>query len=407
MIEQQCDVNGISIKYKTKSRKYDTTHLVVVFSGFGGGNEFTYDFVNALQECPANILWIKDDFHDHCAYYMCRNMNFEIETAVHKFINEKLSELNLTKEQCTLAGFSKGGTAALYFGIKYQFKNIVSTVPQFNIGTYASENWPIVAEHMLGDVSVSNLEEINGILPKAIKNDNNYDKNIYLLTSESDIQYLSEIQPNLHTLIKYKNFNLLLSKSILVREHNQVTAHHAPLILGILYSLSQGATPIYGYTELSGDKESLPSKPSKEPLAILKKIKVDRGNLFVEGISILRGLSCKDYKDIDVKLCLSSDSGETIIDLAKTHRPSLTRQLYDGTYVNYDKGWFCTLAFKGISINLIPDGKHSLSIIISCQGVTKKSDMTVDTQNDNKPLTNTSGIKSFSENGKVYLYKNQ
>lgn len=406
VIEKHCVIDGINIKYKFKPRKYDTTHLVVVFSGFGGSGEFTYDFENALQDCPAHVLWIKDDFDKHCAYYICRDLKFDIENAVHKFIEEKLSELELTKDQCTLAGFSKGGSAALYFGAKFQFRNVISTVPQFNIGTYITKSWPKVAEHILGVVSDSNIEFLNKLLPEIIRNDNNYNKNIYLITSEADVQYMSEIQPNLHTLLKYKNFNLLLSKSILVREHNQVTAHHSPLILGILYSLSQGATPVYGYTELLGDKFSKPNKPCLTPLTILKKIRVENNNLFVEGISILRGLSCKDYKDIDVKLCFDSEKGETIIDLAKTHRPSLTRQLYDGNFVNYDKGWFCTLAFKGINISLIPDGKYTLSIIINCQGVIKKNALDVDIQNSNRILTNSFGVKSFTENGKVFLHKN-
>jgi hypothetical protein len=122
MIEQIKFINDVEIKFKIKPRKYDTQHLIVIFSGFGSSGEFTYDFENALMDCPASILWIKDDFEGHCTYYTCLGMDFKIEKAINIFIDETLNSLNLMKSQCTVAGFSKGGTAAIYYGVKYNYK---------------------------------------------------------------------------------------------------------------------------------------------------------------------------------------------------------------------------------------------------------------------------------------------
>lgn len=405
MLEKKCLIDGIEIKYKMKDRKYDTKHMVIVFSGFGSSGEFTYDLENALQDCSAHVLWIKDDFKNHCTYYMCQDMDFCVEDAVHNFILERLQELNITKDQCTLMGCSKGGTAALYFGIKFQFKNILSSVPQFHVGSYINTGWPTIAKHMMGEVSDKNIEKLDMCLIKEIQSDKNLDKNIYLLTSKSDIQYPSEIEPNLSSFIKYKNFNLLLSTSILVREHNQVTGHHLPLILGIIYSLSQGATPHYGYAELGGDKLSVPESPSAEPLTILKSISIKNNRIYPEGISILRGLSCKDYKDIVIKLSFESKKTTQEITLAKGNKPALTRLLYKDNYVNYDKGWFCTPAFGGFDSNIITIGEHQLFITVTCQGITKKNMLTVDAVKNNKVLAEQDGLKIFSKDSKVFIHK--
>lgn len=406
VLEQKYTIDDITIKYKQKNRKYDTKHLIVVFSGFGSVGEFTYDLENVLQDCPAHVLWIKDDFNDHCSYYLCQGMDFHIEDVVNNFILKKLKELNLTKEDCTLIGCSKGGTAALYFGIKFQFKNILSSVPQFYIGSYIKKGWPAIASHMMGDVSNQHVERLNDILPKLINSDNNLDKNIYLLTSKADTQYYSEIEPNLSSFIKYKNFNLLLSKSILVREHNQVTGHHLPLILGIIYSLSQGATPHYGYSELGGDEYSSPISPSAEPLTVLKTVSIKNNRIYPEGISILRGLSCQDYKDIIIKLLFVTEVTTQEITLAKGHKPALTRLLYKDNYVNYDKGWFCTPSFGGFDSDIIANGEYQLFITVTCQGITKKNPLTVDAIKNNKVLAEQSGIKIYSRDSKVFLQKN-
>lgn len=79
MSEQIEIINGVQIKYRYKKRKYDTQHMIFIFSGFGGAGMFTWDFANALQDCPAHVVWIKDDFHNACTYYLCHNNDFYVE----------------------------------------------------------------------------------------------------------------------------------------------------------------------------------------------------------------------------------------------------------------------------------------------------------------------------------------
>ena len=81
-------IEGVDIYYKFKPRKHDCNHLIIIFSGFGGERGVTYDFENALDHCPAHIIWIKDYFKGACSYYWCVEMDFQYENAISKFIDK-------------------------------------------------------------------------------------------------------------------------------------------------------------------------------------------------------------------------------------------------------------------------------------------------------------------------------
>jgi hypothetical protein len=376
MLEKISVIDDIKIKYKFKPRKYDTRHLIIVFSGFGSNTEFTYDFENALQISSANILWIKDDFDNHCSYYICKNSKFNIEHAVLKLITHTLNNLKLSKSECTLVGFSKGGSAALYYGLKYDFQNILITVPQMHIADYIAKDWPETAKHMIGeDLLQTNHDALNSILPNLLNTDKNLNKNIYLLTSKADTQYKTDIEPHLGGFIKYSNMNLLISESVLVRAHNQVTSHHSQLLLGILFSLTSNAIPKFGFVTLKGDEPAQPiiDPALQTPHIELKNLKISDKLLFIEGIGVIKNVSCANWNDINYNLIFRSDNlNDIILGLAKNNRPSLTRDLYDSQLVNYDKGWFCTLRNKGLDISRIPAGVYQLFLHINAQGVEKE-----------------------------------
>ncbi|WP_410951973.1 hypothetical protein [Pseudomonas sp. S1(2024)] len=371
MKELEFKYKDLSVKYKFKPRKHDIRHLIVVFSGFGAVSEFTYDFENALQDCPANVLWIKDDFGDHCSYYILKDNDLGPEHAVQGLINHTLQSLELDKTQCTLAGFSKGGSAALYHGLKYNFKNIVSTVPQMNIASYVINNWPQTASNMFGSHIADATLGFDDELPNLLKFDCNLNKNIYLLTSEADIQYPTEIEPFKGEFLKYDNFNFFLSRSVLVRAHNQVTGHHSSLLISIFYSLANNTAPRYGYCELSGDQidESRKTEIGK-PIVYLKTFTIKNSRLFLDGAGVLKHVPSDNWKDVKFQLVLTdSEASKTLrIDLAKDHRPSLTREYYSESFTSYDKSWFCTMKHEGIDLSTIPQGKYQCSLRIIMSG---------------------------------------
>ncbi|MCU0816105.1 MAG: hypothetical protein MUF74_06410 [Cypionkella sp.] len=366
--EMRTVVSGIEITWRSKPARLDAAHLVVVFSGFGAQSEFTYDFIGALDHCPADVIWIKDSFHGRASYYSSGSNPDYVADAVNDFIEEKLNTLGLSKQMCTLLGASKGGSAALMYGLRYDYKNIIASVPQLRPGLYIQQYWPEIYKHILGPEESNDIEEFDlRIISCASKCA--ADKNIYLLTSEIDTQYLDQIHPYLDVFSRFENFNLVYVESQLVNAHNQITSYATPLILGLLNSLSMGFAPegISGRT--SAKHLSPPTKKSGAPIVDLRAARFEADRFILEGVGALRGFSCKEWRDIDYKLILRAGVTQFTIPLAKDHRAALTRELFDGSLVFYDKAWFCTPKHKGIDISHVPSGTYQMFIEIRCAGV--------------------------------------
>lgn len=297
-------------------------------------------------------------------------MDFKIEDAIKEFMMLKIKERNLLLSQVTVTGYSKGGSAALYYGLSMGIKNIVSTVPQMKIGSYVVNNWKDVATHMMGEsYQKSHISYLDNLLVRLLKQERDFNRNIYLLTSEADIQYNSEVRPYLADFIKYENFNLLKSFSVFVREYNQVTSHHTALLLSIYYALASEAVPKFNKGEVNFfGSQPCPKLDTKEKQTFIdvRKVGFNEHVLFIEGVAIIRGVNLQEYSDINYQLILKDQKSkkEYIKALAETHKPHLTRELFDGNFVVYDKGWFTTYQYKGIDISDIPKGCYQLSLNI-------------------------------------------
>lgn len=127
------------IKYmfvRKKSKK-----LVVVFSGFASRkNNPTYNMVKTLNGVKINKLFILDDFgyEKKGSYYLGENGEFFVPKLVSDLINEIKKNQNIEEIFCV--GSSKGGSAAIYFGLKHNVDHIIAGAPQYFIGNYLSSN---------------------------------------------------------------------------------------------------------------------------------------------------------------------------------------------------------------------------------------------------------------------------
>ncbi|WP_277977487.1 hypothetical protein [Pantoea endophytica] len=234
----------LDIHYRYKPASADNQHLLIVMSGFNLPDPTIYDFT-LLQHTQSAVLWIKDDFNGLPAYYLCNNMNFEIEHGVSQLIRSVI-ELT-TPSNVSILGASKGGSAALYFGVRHNIKNIITAVPQFYLGDYAATMWPKVGDAMMGSTTPAAISLLNKLLPNAIRRDRQTDKNIYLFTALADYQREQEILPHLELLEKYQNFNLIESASPCITQHNEVTRYNLNLILALIYQLEQEIIPRWGH----------------------------------------------------------------------------------------------------------------------------------------------------------------
>lgn len=398
--------NGIEVIYRHKPSKYDFRHLIVVFSGFLNAKPGNYDFINALTDCPADVIWINDNFKDMYTYYLCIDMDFKVKEAVQEFIHFQINKLNMPFENVTFTGFSKGGSAALYHALSMSIKNIVVTVPQLHIGSYVHQNWKTAAAHMMGGhYQQAQIAHIDKLIVNLLKKERDFDKNIYLLTSEADIQYSTEIHPHLDDFKKYRNFNLLKTYSAFVREHNQVTSHHTALLLGIYYALASEAVPRFNQGEVNFFGTQPTPKPDAKnptPYVDLRKLNYKDNILFIEGVAVLRGVHIPDYGDVHYDLIFQDvHTGQSYTKgLAKLHRPHLTRELFDGDFVVYDKGYFTTLNLKGINISDIPKAKYQLYMEIKTKH--ERAKFTLISQ---KPLAHTSDSFNFSSNPSEAIFR--
>lgn len=375
MNEQRITIDGLDIFYMRKPAKYDTRHLLIVFSGFSGNGLPFYNYVNSLANCPADVLWIKDDFYGGESYYLCANGKLDIESRIYKFILMVMNELNLTHENCTVLGGSKGGSAALYYGMKYNFGNIISTVPQLHIGSYVEIDWGYAFKHMVGALSGEGLRTLQDSLDHIIVDEiqRSYkNKNIYLITSLADPQYKTQIENNIHLFRGFNNFNLIFCNSALVTRHNQVNRHIVAITMSIVNLSVMGIPPVFNRNEIKYRETNTEGLRYLQPYASLIKISIENGRFFPEGVGFVHGIPCPNYDDIYMHLVLRSDGISKEIELAKGRTPKTRVDSESGRPTSYDKGWFCTKKYEGIPLDDIPDGEWDLFIKINARGILRE-----------------------------------
>ncbi|MFF3491739.1 hypothetical protein ACFYWS_10360 [Streptomyces sp. NPDC002795] len=242
------DTSGeLPVDYRFYPARRGNRHLVVVFANFLVPEDYGWSN-GVLNDLRANVLWIRDRFDGHNSYYLCRNMEFSIERSVIAVIDRFRDALRLTNRDCTLIGSSKGASAALYYGLKYDFRNIVAVAPQFAIGSYVRATHPRTARFMTGagtgDDAVAALD---ACLPDLVGQARNREANIYLFSSPADAQYETQIKPYLLSFRDYDNFNFCMTDSPYVSDHTQVAGRNVPAIMGIVNLLIDGIAPRIGF----------------------------------------------------------------------------------------------------------------------------------------------------------------
>lgn len=140
-------INQRVYKCKNVSLKYmyfpsgESKELLIVFSACTRqGIPARYNYVRTLRSINANKLFILDDFGSdrRGGYYLGEYPEFLWEKATKELIDKIIYKYSINK--CIFIGSSKGGWAALNFGVLYNRsgigKGIVVGAPQFWLGKY-------------------------------------------------------------------------------------------------------------------------------------------------------------------------------------------------------------------------------------------------------------------------------
>lgn len=166
--------------------------LLIVFSGFSG-EQRRYNYVKGLREINIDRLYILDTFAYMGSYYLYENGNNEPEKLIKSFID---SVLGCKKyKHIYMAGSSKGGTAAIYYGVEYNADAILSGACQWNLGSYLHrpDHEKIFLSMMGQNASDKECRELNDVMPNQIKRHNSYKGIIHLIYSKKDLTYERQI----------------------------------------------------------------------------------------------------------------------------------------------------------------------------------------------------------------------
>ena len=123
---------GTKGKFLFVDNKSDT--LLIVFSAFTGEVP-RYNYFYSFKELH-NIsqLYILDNYGKRGSYYLYENGSSFPENDVKVLVESIIKKYSIKK--IITAGTSKGGTAAIYFGLKLHADHIFSGACQYYIGTY-------------------------------------------------------------------------------------------------------------------------------------------------------------------------------------------------------------------------------------------------------------------------------
>ncbi|MFE7082574.1 hypothetical protein [Priestia megaterium] len=189
-----CNVKYLFMPAATKSN-----HLIVSFSGFNGeeatGKLPHYNYVKHLKPFDCHRLFIIDDYQNGTpCYYLGNHQKLDYEVSVASLIFSFINTYRIKKSNVITCGSSKGGTAAFYFGIKYNFGHVIAGGFQFAVADY------------LYDVSKYTR---NVVLPSITSGN-----------TEAHKEYLNNIY---YDLVKYARFNTKLNLHIGTGDHHYDT----------------------------------------------------------------------------------------------------------------------------------------------------------------------------------------
>ncbi|KRV49269.1 hypothetical protein AQ490_03465 [Wenjunlia vitaminophila] len=358
------------VHYQFRAAKGDHKNLLVVFSSVGS----RWGFGNALDGIQCNVLRIRDYFDGAASYYVARNMDFSVSESVEALIRSFMERLGVTRDQVTLAGSSKGGSAALYYGLKYDYKNIVMSTPQYFLGSYSHGHGDL-GRYVLGEGEpMENVKIMDSVIPDVLQAEKDFDRNIYLVSCEADYQYEQEVKHYLPALRKYENFNLVLVESPTLRRHEEVTRHALPVLWSIIHALTEGVVLHWGQHRVGPGPDD-PAKAAEylaelrrrdTALAILKKITVNDRKVHLSGHAFLPGVPPEGEVEERKRLVLEQNGRTWVFPLETVKVLRLYRDYYEKYFCEYAEGGFSS-GSDSISFDALPLGSYDVSVWLSSE----------------------------------------
>ncbi|MGF9891915.1 accessory Sec system protein Asp2 [Priestia megaterium] len=223
-------MNGVKYHFVPAADETLQDKLVIVFSALANKYHYVYNYMKTLEEVGANKLFILDDFGEQGSYYLGKNRNHVIETSVSSLIQYIMSKHGFTHKNVMTVGSSKGGYAALYYGIKYHFGQVIAGAPQSKLGDFLIDQAEHVniAEYISGSDNV-NKEYLNQILFNLLDQPVDSAPDIRLYVGTWDYHHKSHVLPLYHQL-KDRGYKVTLDLED--RANHKDLKGYFPLYLG-------------------------------------------------------------------------------------------------------------------------------------------------------------------------------
>ncbi|MGJ8730403.1 Two component regulator three Y domain-containing protein [Listeria aquatica] len=238
----------ISRKYRSKDnivqytfkkrRKHD--QLIIVFSAFSRpGIPATYNYMATTKDVAADRLFILDDFghNKQGGYYLFHEGSNNPEKIVTELINKIRAKKNY--QQIICVGTSKGGYAAMYFGLKIGANAIISGAPQYFLGNYLTDipEKKETFEGMVGKGTTYSVSDLNRLLKDKIYEKKGCQTQFYVHFSTKEHTYKEHIADLIKDL-KAGGYPLILDEHEYLR-HQEVATYFPPFLQRSLKKLTK------------------------------------------------------------------------------------------------------------------------------------------------------------------------
>ncbi|MGG0510605.1 hypothetical protein ABE078_24395 [Priestia megaterium] len=197
------------IKYLFMPASKPSKHLIVVFSGFNGKEEEGvlpyYNYVKYLKDIDCHRLFILDQCLGHPCYYLGHNKKLDYEVSVASLIYSISNEYKIMRKNIMTAGSSKGGSAAVYFALKYDFGHVIAGGFQFKVGEYLYTTKRYTRQTVLKVITGGNTPGHKDYLDRIyvdLVEKGTYTTNINVHVGSGDSHYEKHIKPFIGILQK-------------------------------------------------------------------------------------------------------------------------------------------------------------------------------------------------------------
>ena len=162
--------------------------LIVVFSGFTAGKP-VYSYIRTLKNVKADKVFILDDFGSRGSYYLMENGTFlprELCCELLEFVIKKGNYSTIS-----MLGSSKGGTAALYYGLEFNATNVYAAANQYYIGNYLSSSFftPVFTDMVGHTPTAEDVSRLNNVMREQLDLHKDSKTIIHLFYSQNEHTY--------------------------------------------------------------------------------------------------------------------------------------------------------------------------------------------------------------------------